>query len=323
LFYHKLPFLIIPMAIGFLSVFNKQVLYKFLYLFIILIFVTALVVLLNYIFHLEAFNKALLQGIPIPAPHGHVRFSLMMVFAGMTSIYFLFSKKIILHRYDCFFFAFAALFLFVVVHVLSVRIGILAFYVALLFMLFYQTYASGKYYFFIASLLVLLAIPVLSYKIIPSFKNRIDYMIYDLEQMKQGNIGYNSDSRRMISLKVGWEMAMDNLWLGVGAGNLEQAVEEYYQSKFPEVDTHNRKLPHNQFLSVFVELGLIGLLFLLAAIFLPLFYADTYKNSVFISLWLIVFVSMWVDSTLETQIGITFYTLFSSLLLKFEKLPDA
>jgi O-antigen ligase len=317
LMYHKLPLIIVPIAIWSAG-FNKTQFSSLTAFYVLVMAMAGAGVFFNYLLHLEEFTQALSRGVPIPAPHGHIRFSLLLSFAVAAAMHHAVSHSSFLKIKSYMPWLLAGVFLFVLQHILSVRIGIISMYASLLFLFFYHAVKSKRYYFAIMALGALMAVPVVAYQTIPSFKNRIDYMRYDWEQMKSGDAGYNSDSRRMISLKVGWELATENIFMGVGVGYLEEATENYYLYHYPEIEDHNRKLPHNQFLSSWVELGLPGLLAMLLVFILPFLIKNIFRKPLFLSLWIIVFLSVWVDTTFETQIGIVFYSLLSSLLLKFE-----
>ena len=76
-----------------------------------------------------------------------------------------------------------------------------------------------------------------------------------------------------------------------------------------------RKLnPHNQYFQTAIEVGMVGLFFLLAIIFFGLYYAILNKN------WLLLFILISLafnclfESILQRQSGIVFYTFWISLL---------
>lgn len=315
----KLPFAIIPLSIGLMQ---KEFLEKFFFkiagILMLIMMVSGMVVLANYLSNYEIYTDRLRTGIPIPVPNDHVRYSLMMAFVSVMSVYFMTNKGGIFFDKDRKLFAFSAIFSFIMVHILSVRIGLITLYINLIILIIYLSLTRGKLWLSFLLLSVIIFMPVAAYFAVPSFKNRIDYMEYDWQQIKSGNIGHNSDTRRLISLQTGFEMAKQNIWKGSGTGNIQIAVEEFYESTFPEIEKHNRKLPHNQFLYTLVELGLPGLLALIFAFFYPLFFTRFSQHPLFFFLWVSAFISMLVDNTFESQIGTAFYSVFSALFLNFK-----
>jgi O-antigen ligase len=316
---HKIPFLVIPISVVLIDKeFLQQHLYKLLGVFILVIFVSGVFVGTNYLLNFEHYNKLLTEGRAIPTPHEHIRYSLMLSFACLVSIFLAWQKKGILFLNDRRVLIFTSIFFFILIHILSVRIGLITLYAGLLLLILYYISRSKKHFLSVLVLFVFIAAPVISYYTLPSFKNRVNYMLYDFQQLENGTIGHNSDSRRIISLKLGVKLFKENTLIGVGVGNIQNKVNETYQELYPTFEEHNRKLPHNQFLYTLVELGIIGGILLLMAFFVPLFFTNFYTLPLYYILACMVFLSMLVDNTLESQIGITFYALFSTLFLKIK-----
>jgi len=79
---------------------------------------------------------------------------------------------------------------------------------------------------------------------------------------------------RLMMWKSTWELANDNILTGVGAGNWRIAILPYYEAKHGS-KYQNWRRPHNDFLWVFSEKGVIGVtLYLL--LFLIVFYYGIY-----------------------------------------------
>lgn len=76
--------------------------------------------------------------------------------------------------------------------------------------------------------------------------------------------------------EAGFGLWKENLWLGVGPGNFEEAVEEYYPRKgLGDPDTFIRVHAHNLFLDLAIQYGTLGpvaFLFFIAAVFRSLFH---------------------------------------------------
>lgn len=87
-----------------------------------------------------------------------------------------------------------------------------------------------------------------------------------------GDAGFGAGARTVV-WKSTWQMALDHLLTGVGAGNFGVMVHRYYDIHDPALAgvESNWLEPHNDFLWVFAEKGLFGLLCLLAAFFYALF----------------------------------------------------
>jgi len=161
------------------------------------------------------------------------------------------------------------------------------------------------------------AIPLIAYKTIPSFKAKIDYSLYD-RWVRKHNISQSdySDGGRFISIKVGMDIGNDNPVFGVGAGNLRQEVKNRYAQMYPE--STEVKMPHNQFVSIYASMGIVGLGLFLFAFFFPLFYKKGYRHTLFLSFHIIVLLSFLVENTIENSIGIAFYLFFLLLNLNYQ-----
>ncbi len=76
---------------------------------------------------------------------------------------------------------------------------------------------------------------------------------------------------RLKMWNASWQLAKDNLWLGVGAGNWKNAVIPYYHLNFGG-KYQNWRRPHNDFLWVLTEKGILGLLIFLLLFGLIFYY---------------------------------------------------
>ncbi len=113
----------------------------------------------------------------------------------------------------------------------------------------------------------LVAIPVLAVTTV-SFNDRalarwVD-LRDDLESIKQGD--YNSSfGQRALWTEVGWDMFRDNPVLGTGVGSFKSELRKRLEVKrVANPEEHYNHNPHNEYVSVGVQLGLTGLVFLIA-----------------------------------------------------------
>ena len=114
-------------------------------------------------------------------------------------------------------------------------------------------------------LVLLVSVPVLAYKMVPSFYNKINYAKYELWMQRQGEAHDQlSDAGRLLSWRIGYDIWQAHPWLGVGPGNLKQEVMAVYAEDYPGVT--RKRMPHNQFLSVAAGSGIVGLLVFLFAL---------------------------------------------------------
>jgi O-antigen ligase len=167
----------------------------------------------------------------------------------------------------------------------------------------------------VALLLLMVAIPYAAIKLIPSLKNKLDYMTYDYRSFENGEVKNLSDGVRIISMKGGLEIAKQNLWLGVGAGDLQDEMNKFYAEHYPQLEESDHKLPHNQLVWTLATTGIIGLALFLFGFSFPLFINGNYKSWLFVIFHVILFSSFFTEATLEEQVGTGFYLTFLLVLM--------
>jgi len=312
----KLPWLIIPLSIAALDKPAVNFIDFFVAFLIFIICISGVVVLVNYYSHYNYYTEQIAIAKNIPTPINHIRYSLMLAFSGVASFYYFITDRTRTSAYDRIFFGISSFFLFILLHILSVRSGLIAYYGALFYLMVYFAFQSKKWWLIPIVLFLLMAMPYFAYHNVKSFHNKVDYMMYDFEQMRNEDIGHNSDSRRLQSLQIGWSLIKEKPFLGHGVGNVENATSIYYKEYLPEVAENNRKVPHNQFVFSTVEMGVLGLLLLLLSLAIPIQSVGLFRNPLYLSLAIIILLSCLVENTFESQLGMSFYLVFASLLLK-------
>lgn len=307
----KLPFLLLPFAFISLPVFREKQYLSVFYIFILAISFSALLVLGNYLMDFEAINIRMGQGKVMPTPTNHIRYSLLTAFGILSGIVLWWKGFYLKYKWESYLIACLSLFLFIFIHILSVRSGLLVLYISMFILSIRWIFLSKRYVLGMLVILGLSIAPVIAFITLPSLNKKVRYMLYDYDQYRLGNVKYLSDAGRVVSMAVGWEIASQSPLIGIGAGDLKQAVAQHYQEKYPELG--KPKMPHNQFLSVFAGTGVIGLFLFLFAFFYPLWYRQNYQDILLTILHVILFCSFLMENTLETAVGVAFYTLFLML----------
>lgn len=309
----KLPLLVIPlMFLMYPRLSERQV--SFLYYFLlILMSLTCLGIGINYLLHQDTINTLMKQGQPMPTPRNHIRFSLLLAYAVIGGIYlylkkfywkFFWEKKLILGL---------TVFAFLFMHILSVRSGLLVMYAAVFVMSMFQALKTKKYWIAAIVITMITVLPLISYQLIPSFRAKIDYMLYDRWMRQHNEGGLYADSGRIASLQVGWEIFRSNPVVGIGTGHMQQTVDQAFQTKHPNVP--HPLMPHNQFLYAAASWGILGLSVFLWVFFYPLFYHRNYQHPIILTSYTIFFAMCMLEHNLETTVGIAFYSFFLCLLL--------
>jgi len=144
---------------------------------------------------------------------------------------------------------------------------------------------------------------------------RIKQTLFEFIAFRKGqNPNGHSIIQRVIYLKTSFQIVKENLLLGVGLGDVNDAFMQKYEEENSTLKGSNRKRVHNQFLSILVALGVFGFSFWLFALLFPSFYSAN-KSSIYVYFLIIVFFSFITDNTLERQAGVMFFSFFNSIFL--------
>ena len=303
----KLPFLVLPFAFFSLPAFRRRDYDGLFCLFLYLMFGSAIYVGINYGLNFTAINESISRGQPIPTPVNHIRYSLMLAFAILAGGSLWIQGFTWRYHWERYLIGAVVFFLFGFIHVLSVRSGLLVLYLCLFFLSVRYLLLAGRWLLTLIVFTGLSALPLLMYQTVPSFHQKINYMLYDLDMYRQGKIEGLSDSERITSLMIGLEIGHQHPLLGVGAGDLKTEVHKIYKERHPHMMV---KMPHNQLVSIYAGTGLVGLLVFLIAFLWPLHHQKNYRDPIFTALHLMIFFSFLVENTIENSVGVAFYTLF-------------
>lgn len=120
---------------------------------------------------------------------------------------------------------------------------------------------------------------------------------------------------RLFYAKIAWKIWMKNFWLGVGTGDVKMSFDKEYQ-KYPQIPINQQLRAHNQFLTIAVSFGISGLIIFILFLFFPIITLRYSKDYLLLLLFsIIMLISFLFDDTLETQPGVTFVSLFFSILI--------
>jgi len=303
----KLPFLILPFTFYILKDYFAIKYYKYVALFVWLIALSSLIVLFQYLLNYESINKLISRGQSIPTPIDHIKYSIYVAFSGIASMILYYRSSFVFYPKEKIFYLIISVFLFIFIHILAVRSGIAVFYasVFLLGLVFYIK--KRKYKSLLLFLAALIVIPFIAYKSIPSLHRKVSYMNYDLNKYLKGEGAQYSDSERIYSYKVGWQLFKENKLLGTGISDLKAECQKKFKTVYGlELD----KYPHNQYLYTLAGMGLIGLIFLLLSTVYPLFHFRNNADVIFLVFNCIILVSFLVENTLERSYSTGFYLFF-------------
>lgn len=318
-----LPFLILPLAFGLLPNFNKKQFNCILYFFVLLMSAASVWVLIQYLSDIEFYQYQISISKVLPTPQrDHIRFSLMMAIAVFSAGY-LIKEKFYLQfkKTENLLLWILTIFLMVMLHVMAVRSGLLALYAGIFVAIIQYIFLKKAYLKGLILIIGLIALPLLALQMIPSFKQKISLMKYNLEKFNAGEIEDLSDTQRLLSYRVALKVGSKNPWIGVGMGDLKDEQERIYISEYPQQRVMQ---PHNQFISFYAGTGILGLIGFFAVFLFPIFYRKKYLDSWFLLFMTVIFSSFLTENTLFVSIGVNLYAFFMTLFLNIstKKAPE-
>ncbi len=300
----KLPFLILPPAFYIMRVPVAKY-FDTLCIFFMGVGVLSTIPVLMQFVDVESLVGIIKKGQSINTPVDHIKYSIYIAFSILIALLFFIEKRYVF-KYGKGFLLGAGFYLFLFLHLLAVRSGLAVFYVAaFILILRYAILLRNPILYLV---LFLLAVsPFVAYKTIPTLKKKVEYMVYDYKMYQKGDGENLSDSERLYSYEVGYEIFKESPILGSGIGDLKKLCRDRFMAKY-QMDLN--KYPHNQFLFILAGSGLVGLLLFLIGMCYPIFYFRKKQDSLFFAIWLIVIISFLVENTIERSYGISFFLLF-------------
>ena len=272
------------------------------------IFVAMLLVLYVYIPAYEDITLRIGRGRPIPTPIDHVRFSLMVAYACLSfAVLFFEGKRFGLRPKEKATMAFLSVVFFVFCHVLAVRTGLILLYLGIIGLIFYIVLSKKKYLVGGLLLLAVASLPLIAYFSVESFRNKVYYTKYDIQQMLSNNGENYSDGDRIRSIQEGIELWKQHPIIGLGGGEYKKAMIDFHEKN--KVGGKSL-LPHNQFIRAGMAYGWIGMILLLSGFGFILARRKTWSNFPLLLIVGLLFVSLLVESNLERYYALAFFMLF-------------
>jgi O-antigen ligase len=304
----KLPFLFLPVVF---FIFKHSVDKKFHawihYVFIATAFFSTFQVIGTFLLDTESILSGLGKGKSIPTPLDHIHYSIMVSYALVSAVILAILDT---NKYRQLALFFISAYLFAFLHLLSVRTGLVLAYAGIVLVLIWFVFTRKKYVIGLVISALLLLIPFLSYKTIAPFKKKINYMFWDLAQYKKGKGNSYSDSERLMSYAISFDLIKERPFFGHGVGDLRPIMTEKHKKKYGDKDKYI--YPHNQYLFILTCMGFIGALLFFYGLLSPLIYAR--KINVFLlSVFVLMLISFLVENTIQRAV-ITGFFLFFILL---------
>ena len=311
----QIPLLAIPIVFCLADPIKQRDLERFGLMMVLFTTLVCIFVLINYWINYDAIMVLLSRGKHIPTPSNHIRFSMTCGLVCILAIWLYgqpISKK---NKAISLFLIAGSIFLFLFLHILAVRTGIVLLYAYLVILILWAIFQEKSMRSTaLVFLSVLILLPFLAIRLVPSLKAKFSYMRWELQSVGMDKEMQASDSDRVKSIVYSLELWKSHPILGTGVGDLKDDLIQFYQQKGWQ---SNRFLyPHNQYVRDLLCFGLIGLgINFLSYLFL-IFNNKNYKRPYFLGLMTFFLLSFLVETTLDTNFGVSLYAVGLSLLVK-------
>jgi O-antigen ligase len=310
----KLPLLFFPLAFaGPFRLSNKQGDWLE-YIFIALVTAATCWSMFHYLSNFTDTNQSYLQAKSIVTPfeNDHVRLS-WVVSVGVLLAGWMVVEKRKENKLIVYSLALITVWLIVFLHILAVRTGLFSFYIIVAGLSVWlitkkiNPIATGWLYG-LALMALLVAMPVIAYKTIPTFQNRVKYFLYDKGYFEKAHyLPGSTDAVRVISLKAGWDIMKEHPLSGVGFGDVLSTANGWYGNNYPEMIEADKIKPSSEWLMYGAGCGWPGFLIFSFVMVIPFFIKT--KNKL---LWWLLNAtaafSFLFDIGLEVQFGVFIYS---------------
>ena len=303
----KLSFLLLPLLFGFQKPDPRINLLIILRLYVFASLISGLILLINNILYYSE-NGQLLS---------YMTYSIFL-HPSYLSMYFTFNILVgvfLLHKKtgNVFCILFSLLIALINIYFAESKAAIIVTFILLVYVLF--SLISHRYRL-IASLISLALFVVFLF-----FANKIhrfSSIPYVFEHLKETTghpeTAVESTALRVLVWQASLEVIKNNPLIGVGNGDVHTELSKVYKKRNIIHALQINMNAHNQYLETTIALGVVGLILLLAMLFLPLFYVQS-NTFLLYGFILIIAINILVESMFNTQAGVIFFTFFYSLLI--------
>ncbi len=161
---------------------------------------------------------------------------------------------------------------------------------------------------------ILLVALVCLYMFFPYSYKRMTVARASVEQENLNNKSTEGSVLRMLIWQSSLEIVKDNFLIGVGTGDVEDALVEKYQEHGITMAAEQKLNAHNQYIQTYLAIGLPGFLTLVLMLLLPAWQAFRRYNLVYFLFLFIMAFNFIFESMLEAQSGVVFYAFFNVFL---------
>ena len=304
----KIPFLLLPFCTAAFMKIPKPVHRKLLMVLLIFAFITTLISYWQFFAGKNVAEEYLKASVMrVAMGDDHVRFSWLLL------VVYIFLIDALMENDTSFSPAMKRILLFAIIyfalyfHVLAAKTGLLGFYLVS----FITIVKYGRKKLLLPASIALLCIPLIAWALIPSFRNRVKFIIWDYQNYSRGNYTEGlSDAPRMLSFQAGKDILRKHPLAGTGAGDVLQDTEQWYADHADYLKPYERLLPSNEILCYACAAGIFAGLAALIIFVYPFFMKDFRRYFSWIAFHAVALMGFMYEIGLEVQFGVFIYGFF-------------
>ena len=298
----KLPLLLLPFAAWAWPVLSGKYLKATQAFFIMTLFAACCWSIAQYLAHAGEIAEGYLKAkvMPVLMGNSHVWFSYMVV-AGVLFLIATWPKN----KWQQGLHVGGIVFFSIFLHLLAAKTGLIFLYGSFMLLALRWMITKQQKWIALIAIAVVLALPLIAMQVFPTFKNRVQYMLYDFKNVANGKfVAGSNDGNRVLSLQAGWDIVKENPVTGMGYGDIKPAVENWYKTNRPQTPPEEFTPPSNNWLLMWCGVGLAAF-FSLALVFFHLFKSNPRKKDwTWYCLCGMAFLSTLYENPFESQYGV-------------------
>ena len=309
----KLPLFLLPFCFAYTgSNFSFKEWEKIAFVFLVLIFVGICQSLSQYFQNASVIQADYLKAHTIETPMGndHVRFSLIVAIAILTSG-FLFIRRKEHKQWISVLFVVTSVIFIAYLHILAVRTGLACFYLGSFFLIIWLVWRRKNNSRYFLLLILVMVLPAIAYFTLPTFRNRVSYLRYDLSFVqKDVYLPGSNDGNRIASIKAGWELLLQKPLTGVGFGDIRNELDSSYYNNYPQMNEADRILPSSEWVIYGAGNGWPGFIVFSFVMLVPFYVKELRGEVTWLILRFAIPLSYLFDIGLEVQYGVFIHAFF-------------
>ncbi|QNA44363.1 O-antigen ligase family protein [Lacibacter sediminis] len=307
-----LPLLLLPFAMTIQKGFERKHFLFFALIWVSLLFAGSVWSAAHYVSDQENYQALyrISKTLPTPAENDHIRFSMAIVIALLLWLKLeewesSFSRLI---KWCC---RVAAAWFVIYLHVLGAKTGLMGLYIVVLPLFIWQLYHTKRKQLATAALVAVFCLPVVSYYSIPTFRIRLQYVLFEQNNWQDKQFAGNfSDVNRLASIRSGWHVFQNNWLTGVGYGDIKEEAVKWYAANASEIPSSQQFLPLNQWMLSGSGAGIAAVLLFTLVVLLPFFKEHWQQNKQALAFVLFMDLVFFYESTINDQFGVFLYCFF-------------